>query len=67
MRKRTILIAFLLAVLLFPIQGMANPKAVVDTPVYEFEAVPEGPLIDAEFIIKNKGTELLVLEKVSPP
>ncbi len=67
MRKRTILLALLMALLLFPIQGIANPKAVVDTPVHEVEPVPEGPLIDAEFIIKNKGTELLVLEKVSPP
>ncbi len=67
MRKRTILMALLMALLLFPIQGIANPKAVVDTPVYEFEAVPEGPLIDAEFVIKNNGSELLVIEKVSPP
>ncbi len=67
MRKRTILLALLFALLLFPMQSMANPKSVVDTPVYEFDAVPEGPLVDAEFIIKNTGTDVLILEKVSPP
>ncbi len=67
MRKRTLLMTLLFALLLFPVSGMANPKAVVDTPVYEFGAVPEGPLVNAEFVIKNKGTDVLILEKVSPP
>ncbi len=67
MRKRTILLTLSFALLLVPMLSMANPKAVVDTPVFEFEAVPEGPLVDAEFIIKNTGTDVLILEKVSPP
>ncbi len=67
MRKRMILMALFFALLVFPIPGMANSKAVVDAPVYEFEAVPEGPLVDAEFTIKNTGTDVLIIEKVSPP
>ncbi len=67
MKKRIVLVTLLFALFLIPLAGMANPKSVVENPVYEFNAVPEGPLVDAEFIIKNKGTDVLILEKVSPP
>jgi len=66
--KKNIVFIFMFFVLIsIPVQVVANPKSVVDDPVYEFDAIPEGPLVDAEFIIKNTGTDVLIIEKVAPP
>lgn len=45
----------------------AGPVAEVQTPVYKFEAVPEGTHIYHEFVVKNKGDQELEIENVLPP
>lgn len=67
MKKIILVIPILFVLISLPIQVLANPKAVVDNPVFEFDPVPEGLLVSSDFTIKNKGTAVLVLEKVSPP
>lgn len=67
LKKKTILIAILFALFCLPYQGMAQPKVLIDTPVFTFESVPEGVHVPHEFIIKNTGDTLLHIDNVLPP
>jgi len=71
MKKKTIITAilfslFCLAHLCMAKQGMAQPKVLVDAPVFTFESVPEGVYIPHEFKIKNIGDTLLHIRNVMP-
>lgn len=46
---------------------LAGPVAVVESPVFEFDFVPEGVRVDHEFVIKNTGDAELEIENVLPP
>ncbi len=67
MKKINIIIAvlFMLAFLASP--AAAQPKAVIDNPVFTFETVPDGVHVTHEFIIKNVGDTLLHITNVKPP
>ena len=67
MKKKTIIIAVLLVLFYLPHQLIAQPKTLIDNPVFVFESVPEGVNIPHEFIIKNIGDTLLRIDKVLPP
>ncbi|MBU1343891.1 MAG: DUF1573 domain-containing protein [Proteobacteria bacterium] len=67
MKKKTILITILFVLFCLPYYGMAQPKALIDDPIFTFEAVPEGVHVSHEFIIKNTGVTLLHIENVLPP
>ncbi len=41
-----------------------RPLAVIPEQTYEFEPVLEGSMVTHDFIIQNKGTAPLVIEKV---
>lgn len=64
--KRTLTIGW---ILFFCFTGMAWAEiaAVVDEPIYIFEAVPEGTRVTHEFIIKNTGDGILKILDVKPP
>lgn len=67
MKKKIILIAFLIAVFFLPQQGIAQPESLIDAPVFTFESIPEGVSIAHEFIVKNIGDTLLHINNVLPP
>ncbi len=48
-------------------QEKAQPKVLIDTPVFTFKSIPEGVHISHEFKIKNTGNALLHIHKVMPP
>lgn len=64
--KKTLTIGL---ILFFCFTGMARAEiaAVVDEPIYIFEAVPEGTRVTHEFIIKNTGDGILKILDVKPP
>lgn len=43
-----------------------NPQLIVESPIHNFGAVPEGELVRHNFIIRNDGTEVLKIRNVSP-
>lgn len=45
----------------------AGPKVLVEQPVFEFEAVPEGVVVQNSFVIKNVGDAQLIIQNVVPP
>jgi hypothetical protein len=67
MKKKTIMMVFLLIALAFPFMALAQQKAEIANPVFTFDPVPEGVHIDHTFIVKNTGDTVLTIEKVSPP
>ena len=67
MKKKILLIAIIIAVFFLPQLGMAQPKVLIDHPVFTFESVPEGFSIPHEFKIKNIGDTLLHINNVLPP
>lgn len=67
MTKKIIIIAILIAVFILPQQGLAQPKVLIDNPVFTFESIPEGVNIPHEFIIKNIGDTTLHIKDVLPP
>ncbi|MCG8639223.1 MAG: DUF1573 domain-containing protein [Desulfobacterales bacterium] len=64
--KKTLTIGLILS---FCFTGMARAEiaAVVDEPIYIFEAVPEGTRVTHEFTIKNTGDGILKILDVKPP
>lgn len=67
MKKKLILLAILMAVFFLPHPGSAQPKILIDNPVFIFESIPEGVSIPHEFKIKNMGDSLLHIHNVMPP
>ena len=67
MKKLNIIIAVLFMLSFLAYQAAAQPKAVIDNPVFTFETVPDGAHITHEFIIKNVGDTLLHITNVKPP
>jgi len=67
MRKTNIIIAVLFVLSFLASQAAALPKAVIDNPVFTFEAVPDGAHVSHEFKIKNIGDTPLHINKVRPP
>lgn len=67
MKKTNIIIAILFMLAFLAPQVAAQPKAVIDNPVFTFEAVPDGVHVTHEFIIKNMGDTLLHITNVKPP
>ncbi len=67
MKKKSILINLIIAIFFLPQQGLAQPKVLIDNPVFTFESIPEGVNIPHEFIIKNIGDTTLHIEDVLPP
>ena len=67
MKKNFILIALLMALFFLPQQGWAQPKSLIEAPVFTFESIPEGVSIAHEFIVKNIGDTLLHINNVLPP
>ena len=67
MKKNITLIAILIALFFMPQNGLAQPKILIDTPVFNFELIPEGVSIAHEFKIKNIGDTLLHINDVLPP
>jgi len=67
MEKKIIIIALLIVVFILPQKGLAQPKVLIDNPVFTFESVPEGVKIPHEFIIKNIGDTTLHINNVLPP
>jgi len=67
MKKKIILIALFIALFFLPQSGLAQPKVLIDYPVFTFESVPEGVSVVNEFKIKNIGDTLLHINDVLPP
>ena len=67
MKKLNIIIAVLFMLAFLVSQAAAQPKAVIDSPVFTFETVPDGVHVTHEFIIKNVGDTLLHITNVKPP
>ena len=67
MKKLNIIIAVLFMMAFLASQAAAQPKAVIDNPVFTFETVPDGVRVTHEFIIKNVGDTLLHITNVKPP
>lgn len=67
MKKKILLIAILIAVFFLPQLGMAQPKVLIDHPVFTFELIPEGISVVNEFKVKNIGDTLLHINDVQPP
>ncbi len=67
MGKIKILSTVLLMLIGFVPMAVAQPKAVIENPVFTFEAVPDGAHVAHEFIIKNVGDTLLHITNVKPP
>ncbi len=67
MKKFNIIIAVLFMLAFLASQAEAQPKAVIENPVFTFEAVPDGVHVAHEFIIKNVGDTLLHITNVKPP
>ena len=44
--------------------GQGMPQAIVPVDRYDFEPLPEGSEVVHNFIIQNKGTAPLIIEKV---
>jgi hypothetical protein len=47
-------------------QTSASPSAAVANPVYQFAPVFEGTQVTHDYIIQNKGSETLEIQKVKP-
>lgn len=60
-------IALFIVVFFLPQSGLAQPKVLIDTPVFTFESIPEGSSIAHEFKVKNIGDTLLQIDDVLPP
>jgi len=54
-------------VFFLPQPGQAQPKVLIDYPVFTFESLPEGGSIVHEFKVKNIGDTLLQIDDVLPP
>ncbi|MCG8566600.1 MAG: DUF1573 domain-containing protein [Desulfobacterales bacterium] len=67
MKKLFIYLLVVLGLVWGPVSATAQPAAVVSSPVYTFDPVPEGTHIDHTFIVKNTGTKLLRVLNVLPP
>jgi hypothetical protein len=67
MKKKTIFIVALFFLFCLPYQVVAQPKVLVENPVFTFETVPEGVHVLHEFIIKNSGDTVLNILNVLPP
>lgn len=67
MKKKSLIIAILSLLFCLPQLGMAQPKVLVENPVFTFESVPEGLNVLHDFIIKNSGDTLLHITNVLPP
>lgn len=68
MRRKIDIIIFVLIVLsVVTGKAFALPKAVMEHPVFEFEAVPEGETVSHDFIVQNKGDTPLHITSVRPP
>jgi hypothetical protein len=67
MKKTNIIIAVLFMLIFLVSPAASQPKAVIDNPVFTFEAVPDGVHVTHEFIIKNVGDTLLHITNVKPP
>ena len=67
MEKIKILNIVLFVLVFLASQAFAQPKAVIDNPVFTFETVPDGVHVTHEFIIKNVGDTLLHITNVKPP
>jgi hypothetical protein len=46
--------------------GASFPKIIIDEKVFDFKPLYEGEPIVHTFIVKNAGSEVLVIEKVKP-
>lgn len=67
MKKKIILTAILMVLSFLPQQGWAQPKSLIESPVFTFESIPEGVSIAHEFIVKNIGDTILHINNVLPP
>ncbi len=67
MKKINIIITILFVVFCLAQQGLAQPKVLIENPVFIFESVPEGISITHEFIVKNTGDTLLHIDNILPP
>ncbi len=71
--KRLIRVALVAAIFVMLVQVVvlhaddvdpALPVAVLPDPAYEFKTVPEGVNVLHDYLIQNKGTALLTIERV---
>ncbi len=60
-----LLAAVLIAVAAIP-TAAAGPRAVVETPKIDLGQVPRGDSVEARFVIRNDGDEVLRILKVKP-
>jgi len=67
MRKINILTAILFMLAFFVSPAAAQPKVLIDNPVFTFAQVPDGTHVVHEFKIKNVGDTLLHITNVKPP
>jgi len=67
MKNKIVLIALSIVVFFLPQQGLAQPKSLIDAPVFTFESIAEGISIAHEFIVKNIGDTVLHINNVLPP
>ncbi len=67
MKKINIIITIFFMTVFSAYQAVAQPKALIDNPVFTFEAVPDGVYVTHEFKIKNVGDTLLHITNVKPP
>ncbi len=67
MEKIKINVAIVCMLVFLASQAMAQPKAVIDNPVFKFESVPDGVHVTHDFKIKNVGDTILHLTSVKPP
>ncbi len=67
MKKINIIIAILFIPMFLAYQAMAQPKVLIDNPVFTFESVPDGVHVTHEFKVKNVGDTLLHITNVKPP
>ncbi|MCK5836964.1 MAG: hypothetical protein KAH09_06825 [Desulfobacula sp.] len=65
--KKKIIITIVFVVFCMAHQGMAQPRVLVDGPVFTFESVPEGVHVLHEFKVKNIGDTALHIDNVLPP
>ena len=66
-KKINILIAILFLLFVFASGAMAQPKVLIENPVYTFESVPEGTHVVHKFKVKNMGDSILKITEVKPP
>ena len=56
----------LLFIVAFPLIVFAQPDIMFEKETHDFGTVAQGELLEYTFSFTNKGTEILLIEKVAP-